>query len=97
MRLHGIYRKTPDLQKDLDQIVAWINGETSPVAMTVAVAGTEVAVAHGLGFIPSSAAQVVKETPTGTGVVYPGTTAWTNRLAYLTATVAGDYAVTFRR
>jgi hypothetical protein len=81
----------------LRSIINEVNRETDEILFTVAVAGTEVAVPHTVDRAPSSVAQVVTTSTTGQGVVYPGTTAWTNRLAYLTATEPGVYAIRVRR
>lgn len=101
MKKFGYYVGMPDLnsglEKDVRQIVDWINRLSEPVTFTVLVAGTEVEVSHGVGKVPASVIPSVKETDTGQGVIYPGTTAWTNTAAYLTATVAGNYSVLFRR
>lgn len=79
------------------RIVREINRETDEISLTVAIAGTEIAVAHGLNRTPTAARQVVTSAATGQGVVYPGTTAWDATNIYLTATAAGDYAVRIRR
>lgn len=84
-------------ESDLNKLFNWINGWSDPIAFTIAVAGTEVSVPHDMELIPAGAVPVVTEQPTGTGVVYPGTTAWTSTNVYLTATVAGDYVVVLRR
>lgn len=79
------------------RIVREINRETDELAITVAVIGTEVAVAHGLNRTPTSAYQVITQAATGQGVVYPGSTAWDATYIYLTATATGAYAVRVRR
>lgn len=91
-------RKSDKLDTNITQIVDWINRwSENPVSFTVAIAGTEVKVAHQLGKIPSFAVQLITEDSTDHGVVYPGATAWTNTHIYITASVAGDYSIMLRR
>jgi len=95
--IYGDKAKLPDIYKTLESIANEINRDGEPISFTVAVAGTEVSISHKLNAVPSSAFQVVAATTTGTGVIYPGTTAWTATTIYLTATVAGVYHFRARR
>ena len=87
----------PGKELDLNAVFNWINGFSDVIEFTVAVGGTEVAVPHDMESVPASVIRVVTESATGQGVVFPGSTAWTETNVYLTATVAGDYAVILRR
>lgn len=95
MRKFGQYPALAD--KDIDQILVWINSWSDPISFTVAVPGTEVQIKHGLGYIPGSAIPAIQESTTGQGVIYPGTTPWDRTFIYLTATAAGDYSIIARR
>jgi len=85
--------------KELDQnaIFNWLNGWSDPITFTVVTGGTEVAVSHDMEVVPDHAIHLIRPGAMGQGSVFPGTTAWTNKLVYLTSTVAGDYAVVLRR
>lgn len=102
MKQKGYYVGIPDLnsglEKDMNQLFGWINRWTDAlITVTVAVAGTEVEVSHGLGKIPSAVLQVASEVADGQGVIYKGTTAWNENKLYLTATAAGVYSIIARR
>ena len=98
MSLHRASR-LPDGNQDRDvqSLFDWINQQTEPVKVTVAVAGVAVVVAHQLERVPRMAIQVACPLTTGVGSVYPGGVAWTTTTISLTATVAGDYFVIIRR
>jgi len=89
--------KDPDVRRGFTGIVNELNRDTNPIEFTVAVAGTEVAVEHGLDYVPTGAIPIFTEDTTGQGVIYPGTTAWTTKYVYLTATATGVYHVRIRR
>lgn len=89
--------ENPSKELDMNALFNWINAWSDPIDFTVATAGVEVAVSHEFETIPDSVLQIVRQSATGQGVVIPGTTAWTTTAVYLTATVAGDYAILLRR
>ena len=88
--------KPPELDLDVKNIVDYINAEEY-IEFTVDTAGTEVTIPHKLEYIPRYFNQAGSETANGQGVIYSGSTAWTNTNVYLTATVAGTYAIILRR
>lgn len=75
----------------------WINTWSDVIEVDIASAGIEVDIEHGMEIIPSFLMQVVAADTTGTGVVYPGGTAWDREKIYVTATVAGTYHIVLRR
>lgn len=85
-----------DLQLSLETITNDINRTTEELSANITGAG-EIAVAHGLNRTPTSFYQVVMETTTGTGTLYPGTTAWNATSIYVRASSAGLYHLRVRR
>jgi hypothetical protein len=96
MRQFGSYSDL-GLKKDIEQLVLEFNRQTEPIEFDVAVAGTEVEITHGLGKVPVVVVPAVTSVCDGQGIIYPGTSAWTAQSAFLTATIAGKYAVIARR
>ena len=86
----------PNLNADIQALFDNVNS-LEYIEFTVAVAGTEVAVSHNLEHTPRYFTHAGSQIANGTGVVYSGASAWTNKLAYLTATTAGTHAVILRR
>lgn len=95
IRKRGIY--LPDTNHDADHtaVTDEVNRWSDPVHFTVPAGPGTIVVTHGMGKTPIAAVQVATPTATGTGVVTGST--WNNLTVTLTATVAGDYAVIFRR
>jgi hypothetical protein len=82
---------------DINTLFDWINAFTEVVNFTVVAPGAATSVTHTLEYVPRMALQVVRSGNTGTGSVYDGGVAWTNRTVSLTATAAGTYSVLIRR
>ena len=89
--------KDVELNQDLQALFDNINS-SEYIGFEVLTAGTEVAIPHGLEHIPRYYTAVDNEVNTGSGAnVYGGSTAWTKRNIYLTATLAGTYTIILRR
>jgi len=86
----------PQLDQDIQSLFDDVNSNEY-IEFTVAVAGTEVTVPHNLEHIPRYFKMAGSEIANGQGVVYSGSTAWNAVNIYLTATIAGTYAVILRR
>lgn len=89
----------PDaLNVNVNAIIDFLNSFSDIIDFTVVTAGTDVAVSHDLEHIPTSAIAVMKEGDTVSFAnVYPGTTAWTKSVVYLSASLPGVYHVILRR
>jgi len=83
----------------IETIENWINEETGVISTgtTPITAGVERAISHGLNYVPTSFAQCVTESTTGSGVLYRGTTAWDATNIYVHATLDGIYHLRVRR
>jgi hypothetical protein len=90
-------RQTGKVDRDIAALISEVNRCSEAIEFTVAVAGTEVEIIHGLGSAPSCAIPCATKNVTGGGVIVSGPTAWTNRVMYLTASATGKYAVIIRR
>ena len=86
------------LEQNVNAVIDFINSFTEVIDFTVIAAGTEVKVSHDLEYVPRHAFPVVME---GDSVsfanVYPGSSAWTKKEVYLTASLPGTYHVILRR
>lgn len=86
------------LEQNVNSVIDFINSFTEVIDFTVVTAGTEVKVSHDLEYIPRHVFPVVIE---GSSVsfanVYPGSSAWTKKAVYLTASLPGTYYVILRR
>ena len=80
----------------IDAILAEMNRVSEEIAVTIPGAG-EVGVIHGLDYIPTSFQQVTTQATTGQGILFNGTTAWTNTLLYVMASSTGVYHLRVRR
>lgn len=95
--IYGDKLRFPEIYKSLESISNEINRTSEAITFTVSTPGTEVAIPHKLNAAPSSISQIVTPATTGTGVIYPGTTAWSATAIYLTATATGIYHFRARR
>jgi hypothetical protein len=83
-------------QRSLETLANDVNRTTDELSVNITGAG-EVAVSHGLNRVPTSFYQVVMANTTGSGVLYPGTSAWSATSIYVRASSTGLYHLRVRR